>query len=110
MNSGLKRIPLSGRGTLARRSEYPRGDAEAVVSGDADNLEANKTSLCLCLSSADGSGDRNQSSVVPKEELKTAQEVTPGWAPASFPPAQKPRGSLAHNAPAEPPFPSKQRG
>lgn len=104
MNIGPKRIPLPGRGTLARRSEYPVEDAKAVVSGDADDLKASKTtSLCLCLNSADNSGDRNQSSIVPREELKTAQEVTPGWAPASFFPTPNPCGSLARNGPADPP-------
>lgn len=103
-----KHIPLPGRGPLAHGFEYPGEDAEAVVSGDADNLKASKTSSCLCLNSADSSGDRNQCSIVPREELKMAQDVTPGWAPASFPPAQNPWGSLACNTPADPTLTSRQ--
>jgi len=46
---GPKHIPVPGKGTFAHESEYPREEAEAVVSRDADNLEASITSLCLCL-------------------------------------------------------------
>lgn len=98
MNIGLKHISLPRRGILARGSEWPGKDAKVVVGKDPDNLEAIKTSLCLCLNSADGSGDRNQSSFVPSEEMKTAQEVTPGWGPASFPPP-KTHGAPWHVTP-----------
>lgn len=100
MNIGPKRIPLLWRGTLARGPEYPREDIKVVVSRDPDNLEASKTSLCLCPNSAGGSDDRNQSSFVAGEELKMAQEATLRWTPASFPPPKTP-GAPWHITPLQ---------
>lgn len=66
------------RSTWSCESEYAGENAKVVVRRDPDNLEASKTSSCLCLNSADSSGDRNQSTFVPRKRLKMAQEVTPG--------------------------------
>lgn len=102
LNIGPKCIPLLRRSTSARGPEYPGEDIKVAVSRDPDNLEASKTSLCLCPNSAGGSDDRNQSSFVAREELKMAQGETLRLYSSIFPTTQNCWGSLAHNTPADP--------